>query len=271
MQQDISQEKYSEQQPLLKDHGSGPDALHPYHRKMLGCPCPAVASMINHSYLNVENSNQKIPIHKLIAALVECYNFSWTFAILIVVVGTLRLGKVLGFSIKELGEHGKIEHDASMTRLDVDKGNALEPNPGLIDELFKSLDSGVDSKSKTMTLEDFAKKKLELEKQVTKYDYQSKSAVNFLGRGEVCLALQAHRHLGTGFDSPKAKDVNQDGAMEANTSWMRTWFLEERLPVELGWKRPASKITIRRTWGMMKEMKARQDRLSQKDEPGMGL
>ncbi|EGG02984.1 uncharacterized protein MELLADRAFT_109753 [Melampsora larici-populina 98AG31] len=30
---------------------NGPDPKHPYVRRRLGCPCPALATMINHSYI----------------------------------------------------------------------------------------------------------------------------------------------------------------------------------------------------------------------------
>jgi hypothetical protein len=37
-------------------------------------------------------------------------------------------------------------------------------------------------------------------------------------------------------------------------------FTEERLPVEQGWKKPVSKITLLGTLALMKEMKAHQER-----------
>ncbi|KAH9467778.1 hypothetical protein Pst134EA_011405 [Puccinia striiformis f. sp. tritici] len=255
----LCQEKYSEGHPLLEDLGSGPDKAHPYHRMMLGCPCPAIATMINHSYLKVEDSKQKIPIHKLMIAMVECYNLSWTFAIVFAIVGNLRLGKIFGFSIKELGTHGKIEHDASMTRFDVREGDALNPSLEMIDELSKSLDSTTDSKNGIVTLQDFAREKVLLESLIKKYEFQSKTEVNFLGRGESCLALLAHRHVGTGSDSHKAGNRKPSVEIAANAHWLRTWFAEERLPVELGWKKPSSKITLFGTLRLMKEMKALQD------------
>ncbi|KAA1081138.1 hypothetical protein PGT21_030233 [Puccinia graminis f. sp. tritici] len=269
MQQVFFQEKRDEKHPLLENRGSGPDGAHPYHRKMLGCPCPAISAMINHSYLKVEDSSQKIPVHKLMIALVECYNLSWTFAIVFAIVGTLRLGKLFGFSIQELGEHGKIEHDASMTRFDADKGNALDPSPELIDQLFQSLGSGVDSKNKVVTLEDFAKKKLELESRLTKFENQSKDHINLLGRGEVCLALQANLCLRSGSESPKAGTASSDEGIAAKTDWMRTWFTEERLPVEQGWKKPVAKITLLGTLALMREMKAHQEKLSRKKGASM--
>ncbi|PLW24196.1 hypothetical protein PCASD_09691 [Puccinia coronata f. sp. avenae] len=262
MRRKLFQEKSSEKYALLEGRGSGPDEAHPYQQKMLGCPCPAISAMINHSYLKVEDSKQQIPIHKLMVALVECYNLSWTFAIIFAIVGTLRLGKIFGFSIQELGVHGKIEHDASMTRFDADKGNALDPSSKLIDQLFVSLGSETDPKNKadkSVTLEDFAKRKLHLESQIIKYDAQSKTEVNFLGRGEVSLALQAHRIGGSGSTPPQA-----NVQITANADWLRTWLSEERLPVELGWRKPALKITLLGTLGLMMRIKAIQDRLLQK-------
>ncbi|KAI9609142.1 hypothetical protein KEM48_003063 [Puccinia striiformis f. sp. tritici PST-130] len=206
---------------------------------MLGCPCPAIATMINHSYLKVEDSKQKIPIHKLMIAMVECYNLSWTFAVVFAIVGNLRLRKIFGFSIEELGTHGKIEHDASMTRFDVKLHYRLE-------EWYSHITG-------------FAREKVLLESRIKNYEFQSKTEVNFLGRGESCLALLAHRHVGTGSDSYKAGNRKPSVEIAANAHWLRTWFSEERLPVELGWKKPSSKITLFGTLRLMKEMKALQD------------
>ncbi|POW16222.1 hypothetical protein PSHT_06827 [Puccinia striiformis] len=77
-------------------------------------------------------------------------------------------GKIFGFSIEELGTHGKIEHDASMTRFDginneTLEGDALNPSLEMIDELSKSLDSTTDSKNGIVTLQDFAREKVLLE------------------------------------------------------------------------------------------------------------
>jgi hypothetical protein len=63
------------------------------------------------------------------------------------------------------------------------KGNALDPSSKLIDQLFVSLGSETDPKNKaakSVTLEDFAKRKLHLESQIIKYDAQSKTEVNFV-------------------------------------------------------------------------------------------
>jgi len=255
------QEKSNTIHNLRENRGSGPDEAHPYKQKLLGCPCPAISVMINHSYLKVENAKQQIPIQKLMVALVECYNLSWTFAIIFAVVGALRLGKIFSFSIQELGRHGKIEHDASMTRFDAGKGDALNPSPELIEQLFES---DVGFNGDTVTLQEFAKKKLELESRITKYDAQSKAEINFLGRGEVCLALQAHRIGGSGSEHLKDVSMTHDGSLVAHTKWLKTWFSEERLPVELGWKKPASRITLLGTLGLMKRMKTIQDRLNRK-------
>ncbi|POW16221.1 hypothetical protein PSHT_06826 [Puccinia striiformis] len=82
----------------------------------------------------------------------------------------------------------------------------------------------------------------------------------------------------------KAGNRKPSVEIAANAHWLRTWcvisqeaksleptrteptnsttsqrFSEERLPVELGWKKPSSKITLFGTLRLMKEMKALQD------------
>ncbi|KNZ43653.1 hypothetical protein VP01_9g11 [Puccinia sorghi] len=222
----LIQEKSNRIHNLLENPGSGPDKAHPYRRKLLGS---FFSSLLKDTW-EVENAKQQIPIQKLMVALVECYNLSWTFAIIFAIVGTLRMGKIFSFSIQELGRHGKIEHDASMTRFDAGKGDALNPSTELIEQLFES---DVRSNAKTVTLLEFAKKKVELESRITEYDAQSKAEINFV--------RPSSEHL---------KDVG----MTHNGR-----FYEERLPVELGWKKPASRITLLGTLGLMKRMKTIQD------------
>lgn len=132
------------------------------------------------------------------------------------------------------------------------KGDPLNPSQPLIDQLFETINTVSESKTKVVTLEDFSRKKWELENQLTKFTFQSKAEINFLGRGEICLALQAHCLPKS--DHSLTTTGNQSVGPVANAQWLKTWFSEERLPVELGWRKP-SQITLLGTLSLMRKAK----------------
>ncbi|MBW0538388.1 hypothetical protein O181_078103 [Austropuccinia psidii MF-1] len=210
----------------------GPDAKHPYYRRLMGCPCPAIATMINHSYLNPQDDKEKLPFMAFVQALRDCYNFSLPFAFLFVFLANLRLGTLRqgGFSLEALKNHGVLEHDASITRYDEQDGDHLGPQPELIDEFLKSSNhlTNLEEGPKMVTLHDYAEKRVQLERKITSYlPTQPKYRVRLLGVGEAALALLAFR------EKNSALTGNEVCARE---EWLRVWYHEERLPVELGWK-----------------------------------
>ncbi|MBW0524861.1 hypothetical protein O181_064576 [Austropuccinia psidii MF-1] len=227
----------------------GPDRDHAYRQRKLGLPCPGLAALFNHSYLHAKDIDEQIAFWKWGTALVECYNFTTVFAMLFSLFSALWLKRrpTLHFSIRDLGVHGRIEHDASMTRYDASQGDALNPDPTLIERLFDQLAyyraqrlgrQPQEPELSIVTLDDFARHKLDLQKQIRQYAAQSKPVVAFLGAGEVAFALQAHL-------LPKSSShAEHHDEISANSRWLRVWFEEERLPVELGWKKPMQSYTL---------------------------
>lgn len=208
----------------------------------MGCPCPAIATMINHSCLTPLDENDPIPFFQLVKALRTCYNLSLPFAFLFVLAANLRLGTIRtgGLSIKHLQKHGVIEHDASITRYNANEGDHLNPQNELIDQFIDGIHHPpkLDDDEKMITLQDFANKKMELEDKLTTFlPQQPKSRIHLLGIGESSLALLAFEDK----SSPLAKNE-----ICARAQWLRIWFKEERFPWELGWEnqRPEYKITL---------------------------
>jgi len=221
-----------------------PKEEHAYSRRRMGCPCPAIAAMINHSYLNPRDNEDPLPMFKLIMALRTCYNLSFPFAILFVLAANLRFGTIRsgGFTIKHLQKHGVIEHDASITRHNHSEGDCLHPQSELVDEFIDGIDfpPGLEEWQKMITLDDYAKKRIELEDRLTSFlPQQPKFRIHLLGIGEASLALQAFADK----SSPLyAREIC------ARADWLRIWYKEERFPWELGWenRRAGYKITL--TW-----------------------
>ncbi|KAA1129954.1 hypothetical protein PGTUg99_010713 [Puccinia graminis f. sp. tritici] len=178
---------FSEADPLLRSGAdeavgikSTPEEEHAYSRRMMGCPCPAIAAMINHSYLNPRDDEDPLPFFQLVKALRTCYYLSWPFAFLFVLAANLRLGTIRtgGFTLKHLKKHGLIEHDASITRYNASEGDYLDPQCELVDEFIDGIHypAGLDEAKKMITLEDFAKKRVELEDRLTSFFRNSQNS-----------------------------------------------------------------------------------------------
>ncbi|KAA1064539.1 hypothetical protein PGT21_007091 [Puccinia graminis f. sp. tritici] len=259
---------FSEADPLLRSGAdeavgikSTPEEEHAYSRRMMGCPCPAIAAMINHSYLNPRDDEDPLPFFQLVKALRTCYNLSWPFAFLFVLAANLRLGTIRtgGFTLKHLKKHGLIEHDASITRYNASEGDYLDPQCELVDEFIDGIHypAGLDEAKKMITLGDFAKKRVELEDRLTSFlPQQPKFRIHLLGIGEAALALQA-------FADKSSPLYTRE--ICARADWLRIWYKEERFPLELGWenRRDGYKITliglIRTARKLLKKTKAIED------------
>ncbi|KNZ55973.1 hypothetical protein VP01_252g5 [Puccinia sorghi] len=246
---------------------STPEEKHAYSRRVMGCPCPAIATMINHSYLQV--IKDPLPMFKLVMVLRTCYNLSFPFAILFVLAANLRLGTIRsgGFTIKHLKKHGVIEHDASISRYNQSEGDYLNPQGELVDEFIDGIDfpPGIEEWQKMITLNDYAKKRIELEDKLTSFlPQQPKFRIHLASSG--LLSRQKK--------TPRIKQrqlINDSFPLITPISWesvRRPWLskllrtkarlctqeksvrelTEERFPWELGWenRRPGYKITL--TW-----------------------
>lgn len=64
------------------------------------------------------NANDPIPFYQMIYALVSCFNLSWFNAIFLTLAANIACGNGWSVSMAQLGQHDKIEHDASLSRFD---------------------------------------------------------------------------------------------------------------------------------------------------------
>ncbi|EFP84260.2 uncharacterized protein PGTG_10638 [Puccinia graminis f. sp. tritici CRL 75-36-700-3] len=130
---------------------------HSYNRKRFGSPCPGISILVNHGYLTPAHKHDRIKVGDLINALVKGFNLSWFHAAFLSILAVLICGKGLSVSIAELGAHGRIEHDGSITRYDYGEGDSLNPDEKLIDQFLNTGES-----PHPVSLNDYALRRAEL-------------------------------------------------------------------------------------------------------------
>ena len=116
-----------------EEGAAGPDSAHPWRRPSRydsRSPCPALNTAANHGYL--PRHGRGLSMWDIIVAIRACYNVSWVLAILFTVGSfvILRWGGVgrgwlwPRIDLEELGVHGVLEHNASLTHTDFDEDEA---------------------------------------------------------------------------------------------------------------------------------------------------
>lgn len=219
-----------------KQPGQAHDLPHSYQHKRLGCPCPGVSILVNHGYLRVNSPDDRIHLRELVDALVECFNLTWIHAAFLSTLAIFICGKGLSVSIKELGRHGGIEHDGSITRHDFGFGNSLDPDPKLISEF-------IDAKAgpHQISLSDYAMHRSELET-IARKPFSLKTRITALGEVGLTMAVFGE----------KKKVVH--------SSALHSMFEEERLPP--GWCRPQTRVStidiVKIGWKLNKKIKKKQ-------------
>src|SRR5262249_245210 len=116
-------------------------------------PCPALNSLANGGHIPRDG---KATMAELVKAMNEQLGISPSIGEKLAEQAMNRYGKpgpdgVPVLCLSDRAEHGFIEHDASLTRRDAHKGDAMELLPSLIDQLVSLSKDG-----KTLTLEDMA-------------------------------------------------------------------------------------------------------------------
>lgn len=116
-------------------------------------PCPALNALANEGYLP---RSGRATVDQLVQALHERLGITPSIGMLLAKVAMARLGKVgedgaRVLDLADLVQHGFIEHDASLTRVDAREGDAAELCPPLLEQLLSLSKDG-----QTLSLEDLA-------------------------------------------------------------------------------------------------------------------
>lgn len=163
----------------------------------------------------------------LIAGLKAGYNLSTPLAVFLTVGGFVLLRRIRNVSLHEIGEHGRIEHNASLVHGDTPNGEKYAPvriHQELVGQLIADVtpsDGGGDTTGageddRVMDASDVARSRVRREKQSPRLDPVHAE----IARGEMAIILGV-------WDT---KSGNKSGIP---VQWMRDWIGQERLPS--GW------------------------------------
>lgn len=214
---------------------------HSYHQRSLGSPCPAISMLINHSYLDPKDSEDPIPFYKLIYALVTCFNLSWLNAIFLTFLANMIYGNIWSLKISNLSQHDFIEHDASLSRFDSNQGDSSNPSEERLEKFLKLSNSC--RHDHQFTLRDFARSRKLAQLEAEQSRPMTRKGI-FTGMGEVGLILCV-------FGKNTSFELGQEPYLRKD--WMKTIFIEERLPD--GWCKPIRPVSTLQVRWFIKALK----------------
>ncbi|KAF2398698.1 Cloroperoxidase [Trichodelitschia bisporula] len=204
-----------------------PPADHPFIRANptsdSRSPCPALNALANHGYLPHDGKN--ITAATFSTAIQSVYNIDPTLAsTLSAGVSQVAPPGASAIDLADLNTHDKIEHDASLTRLDFAQGDNHNVQPKLVDALIADAANG------SITIESLGRSR-------ARREAESKAA------GQKALGVQATT-LAYGEAALLLLAMGKEGAsgvVAAAPADVRAWVGEERLPE--GYTRPVKAIT----------------------------
>jgi hypothetical protein len=168
---------------------------------------------------------KNIGILDLIWGLPKCYGLSYPLAIFLAIGSFILLRRIKPISLEHIGQHNKIEHNASLVHADCPSNQEYAPirvDPALVDSLIKegcpdekrAADAG---ENDVLEPKDVAKFRVRREKECGAVDGVHAE----IARGEMAIAF--------GVWGQKV-----GGRTGIPRKWLRDWFENDRLPH--GWR-----------------------------------
>jgi len=212
-------------------------------------PCPALNTLANHGFIPRTGRGLTAPI--LISGLQEAYGLSFPLAAFLTYGGIVLLGQVVGFgadprrdgvgfSLKDLARHDRIEHDASITHPNTLAGDEYAPSKqdAALLAAFAEDARPAPGPSREKGLlsygpEDIARARVRREAQPgTRIDAVHQE----VARGEIALVFSIFGFLPSGGNSSadgsdhKLPKEVLGGPYRFPLSVVETWWKEEHLP-----------------------------------------
>ncbi|KAF7360780.1 putative Cloroperoxidase [Mycena venus] len=208
------------------NHGGSPPDPHAFIAATptdLRAPCPGLNTLANHGYLPRNGRNITVPM--IIQASLDGFNAGVDAIQPFAKFGLLSSAAPDTLNLNELVEHGLIEHDASLSRLDAALGDSLHFNEGQFSTLANS-NPGVNYYNTTSAghvQRDLLAQSIRLNVNQTNTPKEFKIRTR-----ESAFYLSVLGDPLTGI-APK--------------NFVQIFFREERLPIAEGWKKPNTLIT----------------------------
>lgn len=185
-------------------------------------PCPALNTLANHGYL--PRNGRNLSVFDLIVGLMKGYNLSLPLAAFLSIGGFFLLRKLHNLSLHEIGEHGRVEHDASLVHNDTRPGEKYAPieiQPRLVDLLIQDATTGDEAgegeehgdKQTLVDATDVARARIRREKQSDQLDGVHAE----IARGEMGIILGVW-------------ETKKGGNVGIPANWLREWIEHERFP-----------------------------------------
>ncbi|KAG6848821.1 hypothetical protein H0H93_013732 [Arthromyces matolae] len=174
-------------------------------------------------------NGKNLSVWTLTRGLTSCYNLSTPLALFLALGGFILLRRIRNVNLYEIGEHGRVEHDASLVHRDTPKDEKYAPvevDQNLVDLLIADAraggeESGEGSESGEkrilMNATDVARARVRREKESPRLD----SIHAEIARGEMAIILGV-------LEAREGKNVG------VPVEWLREWIGHERLPKD--WK-----------------------------------
>ncbi|KAK7045792.1 hypothetical protein VNI00_007194 [Paramarasmius palmivorus] len=190
----------------------------------LRSPCPGLNTLANHGFLPRDGRNITIPM--IVQAGLDGYNIETNVLGGAAKLGLLTSDDLTTMTLDNVKEHGIIEHDASLSRQDFALGDNLHFNETIFTTLANS-NPGSDVYNTTSA------------GQVQHDRLEDSLATNpNVTNTETTLTIRS-------FESALYLSVMGDPTVGvAPKNFVQVFFREQRLPIEEGWKRSSTQITL---------------------------
>ncbi|CZR67661.1 related to chloroperoxidase [Phialocephala subalpina] len=190
-------------------------------------PCPMVNTLANHGYLSRDGLN--ISMSDLVTAFNLSVNLESAATQLVGAKALLTstTGNASTFNLDDLDEHGVIEHDGSLSRADIYFGDNHSFNSTIWDSVAALFN---ETQIPLATAIQARSARLAAAAAVNPTFNMSSNDVTF-------SAIETALYM-----SVFSSNSSSVGSV-ARRDWVHTLFVDEKLPTELGWTRPAEQLT----------------------------
>ncbi|KAG9241806.1 Chloroperoxidase, partial [Calycina marina] len=185
-------------------------------------PCPMLNTLANHGFLS--RTGRNISKEMFNQAQVTALNMSPELASKTTNAMVAKLGSPINesesFDLNDFAAHGATEHDASLTRLDINQGSVVDVNPGLIHLML------ADSKGPWLDPKSIARSRVRREEESLAIGSLplSSAFVSFAQlEASFLILIFGYRECQDALDLLKAPKER-----------IREWLIEERFPIEKG-------------------------------------